>query len=70
MTVLDGDELKTSVRHGPGWPMGPWAGLGMGLGWAYNLEVSTGSGRAWADKFQIIWIGRGSHLYSICHKPS
>ena len=48
---------------------GPWAGLGMGLGWAYNLEISTGSGRAWAEKFQIIWIDRGSHLYSKCHKP-
>ena len=45
--------------------MGPWAGLGMDLGWAYNLKISTGSGRAWAEKFQIIWIGRGSHLYSI-----
>ena len=55
------DELPNSVRHGPGWLMG--------LCWAYNLEISTGSERAWAEKFQIIWIGRGSHLYSKCHKP-
>ena len=36
--------VSHSVRHGPGWPMSPLAGLGMGLGRAYNLEISTGSG--------------------------
>ena len=38
-----------SVRHGPGWPMGPRAGLGYGLGRALNLGISTGSGRARAE---------------------
>ena len=48
------------VRAGPG-PVDygfDRAGLGMGLVWAYNLDISTGYGRAWAQKFQIIWIGR------------
>ena len=42
---------------------GPMGRAVIGLGWAHNLE-------AWAEKFQIIWIGRGSHLYSKCPKPS
>ena len=41
--------MISSVRHGPGWPMGPRAGLGYGLGWASNLGISTGSGRARAE---------------------
>ena len=41
--------LVGSVRHGPGWPMGPRAGLGYGLGRASNLGISTGSGRARAE---------------------
>ena len=41
--------VATSVRHGPGWPMGPRAGLGYGLGRASNLGISTGSGRARAE---------------------
>ena len=54
------DEIA-SVRHGPGWPMGSWARAGH---WAWPgpnefEDLSTGSGRAWAEKFQIIWIGRG-----------
>ena len=43
------EEMGGSVRHGPGWPMGPWAGLGYGLGRASNLGISTGSGRARAE---------------------
>ena len=32
--------LLSSVRHGPGWPYGPWAGPGTGLGWAANLRYT------------------------------
>ena len=38
---------RAGLAHGPMGRAGP------GLGWAYNLMISTGSGRAWAEKFQI-----------------
>ena len=28
---------------------GLWIGLGLGLGWASNFGISTGSGRTWAE---------------------
>ena len=36
--------------------MGPWAGLGYGLGRASNLGISTGSGRARAESSTQITI--------------
>ena len=56
--TLEQCSSRAGLTHGP---MGRAV---MGLDWAHNLEISTGSGRAWAEKFQIIWIGRESHLYS------
>ena len=44
--------LRTPVvRHGLGWPMGPWAALGLGPGSASTLETPVGSGRTYVQNF-------------------
>ncbi|XP_043201157.1 uncharacterized protein LOC122370006 [Amphibalanus amphitrite] len=54
--LVDLPEMGSSVRHGPGQPNGPWAGLGYGLGWAHKYEGSMGCG--WAGPIAVKWTQR------------